>query len=129
MPLNIKGNIISTGDITDVGVFKTEITNDGLELYLDSNDINSYPGSGTVWYDLSGKGNNGTMNTMNSPSAGNTSGFDTTTGYMMFDRHIGGADGTVNNVVTFSSSASLSDCLSQNGIKWLVHGKFIIVII
>jgi len=122
MSLNIKGNIISSTDITSVGVFKTKVNRDGLELYLDSNDINSYPGSGTVWYDLSGNGNNGTLTTMNSPSAGNTSGFDTTTGHMMFDRHIGGADGTANNVVTFSSSASLLECLSQNGMSmemWL----------
>ena len=57
------------------------------------------------------------MNNFSGPSAGSTSGFDTTTGYMMFDRHIGGADGTANNVVTFSSSASLSDCLGQNGMS------------
>jgi hypothetical protein len=34
------------------------IVTDGLVLALDAGDRNSYPGSGTIWYDLSG--NNGT---------------------------------------------------------------------
>lgn len=36
------------------------ITKD-LVLYLDAGNINSYPGSGTTWTDLSGNGNNGTL--------------------------------------------------------------------
>lgn len=61
MALNINGNIISSTDITSVGVFKTEINRDGLVLYLDAGNLNSYPGSGTVWNDLSGLGNNFTF--------------------------------------------------------------------
>jgi hypothetical protein len=38
-----------------------KITTDGLVLALDAGDLNSYPGSGTVWYDLSGNGNHGTL--------------------------------------------------------------------
>jgi hypothetical protein len=34
---------------------------DGLVLNLDAGDFESYPGSGTTWYDLSGNGNNGTL--------------------------------------------------------------------
>ena len=34
---------------------------DGLVLSLDAADRNSYPGSGTTWYDLSGNGNSGTL--------------------------------------------------------------------
>ena len=41
------------------------ITN-GLVLALDAADKNSYPGSGTTWFDLSGNGNNGTL--VNSPT-------------------------------------------------------------
>ena len=33
------------------------IVKDGLVLLLDGSDINSYPGTGIVWKDLSGKGN------------------------------------------------------------------------
>jgi len=38
------------------------ITN-GLVLALDASDKNSYPGSGTTWTDISGNGNNATINT------------------------------------------------------------------
>ena len=34
---------------------------DGLVLYLDAGDSNSYPGTGTTWTDLSGNDNNGTL--------------------------------------------------------------------
>jgi len=34
---------------------------DGLVLYLDANLPSSYSGSGNTWYDLSGKGNHGTL--------------------------------------------------------------------
>lgn len=33
-----------------------DVVTDGLILYLDAKDTNSYPGTGTVWYDLSGNG-------------------------------------------------------------------------
>jgi len=61
MPLDINSKIISSSDITSTGVFKTKVHRDGLVLYLDAADINSYPGSGTAWYDLSGNGLNGTL--------------------------------------------------------------------
>ena len=38
-----------------------DIIEDGLILALDAADRNSYPGSGTTWYDLSGNGNNGIL--------------------------------------------------------------------
>jgi hypothetical protein len=37
------------------------IVTDGLVLNLDATKRESYPGSGTTWYDLSGYGNHGTM--------------------------------------------------------------------
>ena len=37
------------------------IVEDGLVLALDAGNTKSYPGSGTTWTDLSGKGNNGTL--------------------------------------------------------------------
>jgi hypothetical protein len=43
-----------------------EIANDGLVLCLDAANPKSYPGSGTTWTDLSGNGNNGTL--QNDPS-------------------------------------------------------------
>jgi hypothetical protein len=41
------------------------IVKDGLVLYLDASNTKSYPGSGTVWKDLSGRGNN--FNLINDP--------------------------------------------------------------
>jgi hypothetical protein len=37
------------------------IVTDGLVLCLDAGNTKSYPGSGTTWTDLSGRGNNGTL--------------------------------------------------------------------
>lgn len=37
------------------------IVRDSLVLYLDAGNIKSYPGTGAVWSDLSGNGNNGTL--------------------------------------------------------------------
>lgn len=45
--------------------YNTSIVRDGLVLHLDAANPKSYPGSGTVWKDLSGNGNDGTL--VNSP--------------------------------------------------------------
>ena len=58
MPINLKGNEITSGDTTNAGVFKTRIPTDGLVFFLDAADKNSYSGTGTSWTDLSGNGNN-----------------------------------------------------------------------
>ena len=46
------------GSITNVA---TGIVSSGLVLHLDAGNAASYPGSGTVWTDLSGNGKNGTL--------------------------------------------------------------------
>jgi hypothetical protein len=51
---------------------------DGLVLYLDANNINSYPGSGTIWNDMSGNNNNGVL--VNNPIYNSGNG-----GSIMFD--------------------------------------------
>lgn len=43
-----------------------QVVTDGLLLELDANDLSSYPGSGTTWFDLSGGGKNMTL--VNSPT-------------------------------------------------------------
>lgn len=60
------------------------IVTNGLVLCLDAGNTKSYPGSGTVWTDLSGNNNNGTLTngpTYNSSNGGNIS-FDGTNDYM-----------------------------------------------
>ncbi len=39
----------------------SDIVTDGLQLYLDASKSSSYPGSGSVWYDISGNGYDGTI--------------------------------------------------------------------
>lgn len=41
--------------------YNPRIVTDGLVLALDAGNAKSYPGSGTTWTDLSGRGNNGTL--------------------------------------------------------------------
>ena len=44
----------------------SNIITNGLQLYLDAGNRQSYPTTGSTWYDLSGNGNNGTL--VNSPT-------------------------------------------------------------
>lgn len=62
MPLYLKNNIITSSDITSTGVFKTRIPRDGAVVHLDAGDSDSYPGSGSTWYDLSGNNYHFTIN-------------------------------------------------------------------
>lgn len=48
------------------------IVMDGLVMYLDAGNRNSYPGTGTTWTDISRSGNNGTLT--NGPTFNNASG-------------------------------------------------------
>lgn len=63
----------------------TDIITNGIILFLDANNTNSYPGSGTAWYDLSGYGNTGTLT--NGPTFSSANG-----GSIVFD----GSDDYVN---------------------------------
>ena len=49
-----------------------DMIQDGLVLALDAADRNSYPGSGTVWNDISGNSNTGTLT--NSPTFNSSNG-------------------------------------------------------
>lgn len=96
------------------------IVTSGLVLALDAADKNSYPGTGTVWNDLSGNGNNGTL--VNGPT------FNTeNSGSIVFD----GSNQRVNStafsvpyltlsiwVYKTSSFISQGICRKQNG--WAV---------
>ena len=61
MGLDLNGNSVTRLTVGAQGQAINHIIQDGLSLYLDAADKNSYPGSGTVWYDLSGNGYNGTL--------------------------------------------------------------------
>lgn len=79
MPVVVKNNkIISSNDVTSSGVFKTKVNRDSLVFAVDAGDVDSYPGSGTTWYDISGNGYNGTL--YNGPTYSSSNG-----GIMIFD--------------------------------------------
>ena len=94
-----------------------DILTNGLALLLDSSSSRSYPGTGTTWYDLSGNDNHGTLVNFTGPSAGSTSGFDTTTKLMMYDRHVGTGNNDLNNYINIPNSDSLDECLTTNGMS------------
>jgi hypothetical protein len=99
-----------------------QMIRNGLVVYLDSLNPKSYPGTGTIWYDLSGNNNHGTLTGFTGPSAGSTSGFDTNTKYMMFDRHSGSSDTSVNNRVLITNNNSLDGVVVTTGMTisfWL----------
>jgi hypothetical protein len=58
--------IASSSNYFAVGPPYEQIDADNLRLYLDANQVISYPTTGSTWYDLSGYNNNGTF--VNGPS-------------------------------------------------------------
>jgi hypothetical protein len=72
--------------------YNPRIVTDGLVLALDAGNTKSYPGSGTTWTDLSGNGNNGSLE--------NGVGYNSNNGgSLSFDG--------VNEHVSFSSASEL----------------------
>jgi len=85
-----------------------DLIQDNLVLCLDASDKNSYPGSGTTWYDVSGNNNHTTLT--NGPVF-NTSG----SGCISFD----GVDDyvTINSTSTLTTSTPtlIVTCTTNNG--------------
>ena len=84
--------------------YNTSIVRDGLVLHLDAANVKSYPGSGAVWNDLSGNGNNGTLVNGVAYSSGNN-------GSLVFDG--------VNDYVNCGNSTTLSMSTETTLIHWL----------
>jgi len=96
-------------------IWPTNIVTNGLVLFLDANNTNSYPGSGTSWYDLSGNGRTGTL--INGPTFSSANG-----GYIVFD---GTNDYlSLNSALNFSTSTGFTICMflqkvnNQSGTAW-----------
>lgn len=70
---------------------------EGLVLYLDAGNAASYPGSGTVWTDLSGSGNNGTLT--NGPTYSSADG-----GSIVFDGSNDFVSGSISTLTSWSIS-------------------------
>ncbi|MDC3330495.1 thrombospondin type 3 repeat-containing protein, partial [Flavobacteriaceae bacterium] len=55
------GDTVSTTQTNNTTELVPNIVTDDVVLYLDASNKSSYPDTGTVWYDLSGNENNGTL--------------------------------------------------------------------
>lgn len=81
-------SVIINGNVTGNGrfVFGPDFVTNGLVIYLDAANKTSYPGSGTIWYDISGNVNNGTL--VNGPTFSTSNGgifiFDGSNDYVNF---------------------------------------------
>jgi hypothetical protein len=91
------------GVTTGKSAFQPNIVTNGLVLNLDAINPNSYPQSGTIWYDTSGNNNNGTLTNGTSwtPNGAQTSfSFDGVDDYASFN--INTTDITNSNQLTFN---------------------------
>jgi hypothetical protein len=90
-------------------IHSPKIITDGLVLALDAGNVKSYAGSGTVWNDLSGNGNNGTLT--NGPT------FDgANNGSIVFDGS--------NDCVVVNSNANILSKTTYTKITWFYTTSF-----
>ena len=75
--------------------YNPRIVTDGLVLALDAANPKSYPGSGTIWSDLSGRGNTGTLT--NGPTYNGANG-----GVIVFDGTNDYAGGSFSSPINLS---------------------------
>jgi hypothetical protein len=91
------------------------IIKNGLVLCLDAADKNSYPGSGTVWFDLSGNNNNGVL--VNSPtytsSNGGSFNFDEINDYVSCGNLLNNNEYT--KIAWFRPESSCANIISGGG--------------
>lgn len=89
MPINVSGKIISSTSLNE-GSFRQSIIKDGLLLNVDVGNSLSYPGSGSILYDLTEYKMNGAIQGGVTYSSGNTGvlSFDTgSSAYIQFLNH------------------------------------------
>jgi hypothetical protein len=86
---------------------KGNIVKDGLMLYLDAANTKSYPGSGTIWLDLSKNNNNG--NLINGPTFSNNN-----YGRINFDGVNDGVNLGSSSSLQFSTKMSICVVVRQN---------------
>jgi hypothetical protein len=98
MPFDI-GGYIYNGGIADTQDYYN-IVNRGLVLHLDASAPSSYPGSGTIWSDISVNTNNGTLT--NGPTFNSSNG-----GSIVLDGTDDYADIPNNSTLNISSHISL----------------------
>jgi len=98
-----------------------KIVTNGLVLCLDAGNRKSYPGSGTVWTDLSNSGNNGTLvndgpnNFTFNPANRGSIGFDGYRNYVNCRQGNAASSWTLNSFLNPKSSSKNSQILGRTG--------------
>ena len=116
MPLNISGSIVNAG-IAKTLNYKSIVTR-GLIMHLDASAPDSYPGSGTTWFDLTGNGNNATINTT----------YHVWTNSNYFDISTDGSSGQAMTLASFRSNLATAHTLEcfiypKNGQPSMLSGQ------
>jgi hypothetical protein len=97
------------------------IVTNGLVLYLDAGNNKSYPGSGTVWTDLSGNNNNGTL--INAPTFSSTN-----KGSIVFDGsndHVNAVTATSLGINSVSTGFTISIWFkTSGGVEYYLFDNF-----
>jgi len=102
-----------------LNIWPAQIVTSGLVLFLDASNIDSYPGTGTTWKDLSGNNNNGTLT--NGPTFSSANG-----GSIVFD----GTNDNVKlgNASTFlPTSAITMNCWAKTNVTGVYKKLFVTV--
>lgn len=74
MPINVGGNSVAYSGLTEYGDYTKRVVKGGLICEYDAGHIDSYPGTGTSWYDISNSGIASTLTITGSPTWGSVSG-------------------------------------------------------
>jgi surface protein len=99
----------------------------GLVLYLDAGDVNSYPGSGTTWTDISGNENNGTLNNgvVYNNADGGSLVFDGVNDFFRTTSNLNLTDTDKITIQIILKSASLSGSMVlEHSTNWNAHNSF-----
>ena len=99
--------------------YNPSIVRDGLVLYLDAANTKSYPGSGTTWTDISGKGYDGTL--INGPTFSSDN-----LGCVVFDGSNDRVDGVHNSELNLRNDLTVECWFRRTGSRgdWVrVFGK------
>lgn len=119
MPLDLNGNIITSSSVSS-GYFKNSIITNGLLIHVDAANKNSYSGTGTTWYDLSGNGNNGTLNGSVQYNSENGGALRMTSFY----DYIGFGTGTIFGPSTLTAEAWFKiNTPTLNSYLWTIDGS------
>jgi len=115
------GWVSSQDDVYVQNKTMENIVTDGLVLYLDASNVESYPKGGTTWYDLSGNENNGTL--INGVSYNGDMVFDGTNQFVSFPNPLNQSN--LLQVWTVMAWINITDKVVQYLVSGLNQGCYV----